>query len=922
MTWLKNLIEIICKNENLLSELTIQCNPLLREQVERFTISYFIQNEDKKSISIRKSPFTEAIFHHSKNGILIGELLQILSQSFPKLEPEKLYSTINTLLKQEFLWFSLFPSLLSSSPFEKFLAKVPSQYADQLSSLYSKILDYSNSKLGDGLDLLHNIDRSMREIATSPSCIQVDAISPTAQITIAEPILQEIAEGIDVLMHIDANAFNQPTSAYFEKFIEKYGYDRSVPLFELIDDTNGLGMPDFYQTFNDEKAQPFSIWIQNALAECLWEKRQEIEITDEIMHQWPKKAELEKAPLSADVFFELLGESQTALNEGNYWIVITNIIPQGGGVFGRFLDMFSDEEYRNNLKNREFDKEAPQIFCPRRGAVLIDTDRALDKKSVAQPTPSKTDSSSCFGIHEKLKTYYEKEEKLDPSTQFVESSFLPSNPKGQNVGINHHFRQEVIDLSPGGKSTLFLSEIYIGASKDKLFLSSKDGTKEYYITATNVLNPLLAPKVLRFLRDISMSKYRTLRFWNWEGFSEMPHLPRIRYKKLILSPAKWNVTLEKIHSSQKETEESMMKKFSLWADKYAMPDYIYITDLDNKLLLNRKNNAHLQIIIKRLKTNNQLLLTEKIMQAKGEWVKSEAGVHAAEFVLPLLKNSAYLPKHTTLQRTEYKEYTPKQRMQLPGGEWLYSKFFISRADEKTFLIHHLQPFAAFLKENKMIEQMFFVRYKEEKEHLRIRFKTDIANNKLIHLMHDWVYSLLDKGIIQDWQIASYSREIERYGGLELIEDAETIFCLDSDVVLKLLQKEKELALPLTVVGAMSVVQMLHDLGFNLSKQLAFFSFIGADKTQLKGVKEWRKTFLSVPLQLQDIFNLRSAELSSFSKKLDQRKKDEFSIISSLIHMHCNRLIGIDRQQENKIMAFAEYAAQHLSFVSNRQLHIR
>gem|GEM_PF-5821305 len=54
--------------------------------------------------------------------------------------------------------------------------------------------------------------------------------------------------------------------------------------------------------------------------------------------------------------------------------------------------------YPNNLKNREFGKEAPQIFRSARAAVLIDTARARDEKSGAKPTTPKTDSSGCLGI--------------------------------------------------------------------------------------------------------------------------------------------------------------------------------------------------------------------------------------------------------------------------------------------------------------------------------------------------------------------------------------------------------------------------------------------------------------------------------------------------------------------------------------------
>jgi TrmH family RNA methyltransferase len=53
----------------------------------------------------------------------------------------------------------------------------------------------------------------------------------------------------------------------------------------------------------------------------------------------------------------------------------------------------------NDLKNWEFDEEAPQIFCPRQAAVLIDTTRALDKKSEAMPTRSKTNFSNYLGVN-------------------------------------------------------------------------------------------------------------------------------------------------------------------------------------------------------------------------------------------------------------------------------------------------------------------------------------------------------------------------------------------------------------------------------------------------------------------------------------------------------------------------------------------
>jgi uncharacterized membrane protein YtjA (UPF0391 family) len=54
--------------------------------------------------------------------------------------------------------------------------------------------------------------------------------------------------------------------------------------------------------------------------------------------------------------------------------------------------------YRNNLKNREFDKEAPQNSCSERATIAERQGASENKNSEVKPTRSKPDSSSCFGI--------------------------------------------------------------------------------------------------------------------------------------------------------------------------------------------------------------------------------------------------------------------------------------------------------------------------------------------------------------------------------------------------------------------------------------------------------------------------------------------------------------------------------------------
>ena len=60
------------------------------------------------------------------------------------------------------------------------------------------------------------------------------------------------------------------------------------------------------------------------------------------------------------------------------------------------------EVYRNNLKNRDFDKEAPQNCDSERATIAGQQGARMNHNSEVKPTPAKTDSSSCFGILQNL----------------------------------------------------------------------------------------------------------------------------------------------------------------------------------------------------------------------------------------------------------------------------------------------------------------------------------------------------------------------------------------------------------------------------------------------------------------------------------------------------------------------------------------
>lgn len=870
MEWLQNVIEKICQDESFFLQLPVQHNPLLTMQGDRFCVGYLIKKLDQKSISIRNSLLTKTIFSLTKDSIKVEELIQKVLTELPNLIADKVQGVIKTLIEQQFLWFSLLPSLMSSSPYKEFLKNVPKSYLEPLSSINLEIENYSNSPLGKGLDLLPEVNKRMKDFVESKSYLQVDAAAPKIQIMLPQHVLEEVAEGAEVLWRLPEEASSE-ISAYADKFMAKYGANRLVPLYELLDETRGLGLPDFDKNSQKEEVAlnaegiKFKQWQRESLAGCLWEHKQEIEITDEVLKKWSEKPVFNKAAPSTDVFFEIYADSVEEVNQGNYLVMLSGLTYQGGATFGRFLDMFGED------------------------------------------------------LHDRINQYYRSEEKLDSQSIFVESSYLPPTSRSQNVSINPNFRKLLIDLSPGGTASLSLDDIYVGIKNECLFLTSKDGNEEYYVTATNVLNNAQAPVPLRFLRDISRSKYQMCKNWSWGNLSNMPFLPRVKYKRLILSPAKWNVSLEKIGGLTKDSLQTIVEKFQKWADQFQMVRYVFITEADNKLLIDRMNSNHLEILARQLKKTSLLQLTEKMGQEKGEWLTSQYGKHSCEFILPLLKNIHYAKVPDVLMK-RFAEHIPAQvRWRLPGSEWLFAKFYLPKDSEKRFLSNHLKPFIDYLHNQNLINQWFFIRYKDERPHLRIRFQgnAETLNKQLLPILHDWSLKLIQDGLIQDLSLASYEREIERYGGIELMPLIENLFCADSVAVLELLRIEKEINMPFHVVGALCTLDLLRGLHFDASKQKIFFEQTGINKSELSGFKEWRKTFFaSPPAPISSILEARLPSLTLLAKKMEELETlnlltaNPYSIASSIIHMHCNRLMGTDIKAEMKIRAFAGYALQN------------
>ena len=259
-----------------------------------------------------------------------------------------------------------------------------------------------------------------------------------------------------------------------------------------------------------------------------------------------------------------------------------------------------------------------------------------------------------------------------------------------------------------------------------------------------------------------------------------------------------------------------------------------------------------------------------------------------------------------------------------GEKWLYYKIYCGNYSADTVLIENILPIVEELEQKKLIDQWFFIRYQDPKNHLRLRFHLTTVDNlqEIIQLMQLYFSKLVEKDIVFDIATATYKREIERYGKTT-ITAVEKLFYYNSEKILQLIDnttpEDDEIA------RIFATLQMIDDLleefeisltyrqEFIHSMQLQFKAehIVGKDNTK-KLDQLYRNYKIEISLFLAEkqeppyleglieIMKTRDEEIKIIKTILIKIKENStttsLELIASLIHMNINRIFRSKQRQ--------------------------
>lgn len=921
MEWLFQVIKRLELDGEVVAQLRVQTNSMSYRHGNRVKLPYVARygqsnTGDKSSlerVSVRVTPVVELVLQEAKSPVSFGALLEKIQAAFPGAANEMVRRFLLQLIQQEFLITELRPPATEMAPFANLLEKLrgvqgAEAFLQQLREIADGIEAYDQLSIGAGEESYLNLVKRMRKIAQVKSPLQVDLSLAKKQATLHHSVVEEVTRAANILWRISPEQTRLAhLQEYRDEFIEQYGREREIPVLELLDEEMGLGTPATYEyppsrrsffkksSSSEERDALLLSWVSQTVARG----ELELELTDEMVNRLaPVEPRSADAPPSLELNVSLFASSWQSIDEGNCRLIVTPYAgSQGAGkTFGRFLDLMDDE------------------LLLRMGQVQA------------------------------------AEQSLAPERIFAEMNHLPSDGRAANVVLTRNLRPYEITLgtcsSRGEEETIPLSDLMISCPGESFVIRSRSLDKEVVPAAGHMLNPQTAPNVYRFLCEAAEDGQSNWSLFQWGAAKVAPFLPRVRYGRVILSLATWKIHKKAGLLPTGLSKEQWIAALQKWREEWNVPRHVYLTDRDNRILLDLEHPLLAELLRIEVEKSDEVTLMELGHALSETVVSGEGEGFLAELVFPLVKQMPAQQKIASkkMRSARARSTAGEQRVYFPGSEWLYVKLYGAGNRQEELIGASLREFCALMQQDGVTDNSYFLRYADPKPHIRLRFhgQPERLMTGLMPKLHDWAQQLQTEGLLSEVVIASYQPEIERYGGTDLMKLAEDMFARDSEMVASVVAAKRfgNMPLDMELVGVMSVLDMMNGFGLSLEEQFRWLDTRFSRKEYLVEFREKRRRYLQVcdPARdgeaLQD--DVEGMQIAQWLKHRvpavlhyaeNVRRMDEIGeltsaveeIMASVMHMHLNRLFGIDREQERKVMILSRHVVNGLRQLPKRVL---
>ena len=752
MQYLCSLSNFAEKQPEIRSRLNFSPNTSLYQYNDTYRyVEHQYDSQGRRSHQISEVDFSDflmSIFDFCKEGKSIQQLSESIVDE--EISYEDAEGFIEELIESQLLLSELEFTLTGPNyvfRFVEILENICSKTDDIISHTILRVVK-------DGLARLHQIDSSdendldvyealiaqLEFIDAVPidkkRLFQVDVARGSSNGTLDKRLQGKLKEGLFALTKLSSGWERSAQDQFKKDFITRYE-DKELPLLHVLDSENGIGYGS--SVVSDDSVLTRDVILPGSndfKLEHIWDNTE----------QW-KTVRLHKALAQGERTVELTAAE---------------------------LDEFAHRE-------EDINKLAASI------SVLFSV---TESDEIRIETAGNTSALNLLGrfahcdprLERTLKEITQMEQERNPNVILAEIVHLPEDRIGNIVQRPYLRDFEIPYLAKSNapvEHQITLDDLMVSIRWNRIYLRSKRLNKEVCPRMGNAHNfTSKAQPVYQFLAELQFQDVIPYVPFFWNKMDYMyPFLPGVKYKGIILSPAKWFFRKGDLFFLDETDPIVRLTKFEEFKSKYRLPDTFLIADGDNELFINSRDKGSFNMFCAIAKKRDRFLLVE-FFAPKNVVEDDEGNIHAHQFVASLIKTTAThnLPVPRDIGKTVSTDLIQKFSI---GDDWLYYSLYTGVQTSDRVLIECISPLISFLETNDLISNWFFIRYNDPENHIRIRFL--VKNNehaKVIQLVKNAISPFELSGQIWKITVDTYMREINRYGHTT-IDYSEQIFGLDS-----------------------------------------------------------------------------------------------------------------------------------------------
>jgi len=748
----------------------------------------------------------------------------------------------------------------------------------ELAEIYHQLQANGRSVLSDSVAIKRM--HALSSVADMP--VIADTILD-CDIEIPEQVVHEARDAVRALHRLSPYPLGYPAwRDYHSSFRARYGTGALVPVLGLVADS-GLGLPADYLGSSRGRG-PNQLTERDGKLLALIQRAtlngsDEIVLTDQVIEDLAASDPTDQyLPTRVEMAVEVRARSAEALSRGRFTLAVAGTPRPGSSMAGRHAHLL-----------------------PAEGRDAI----------AASFTTAGLDAIA------------------------AQLSFPPRKRRNENVVRTEQLVPHVIPFAEHRESEehlITLADLAVTADDRRFYLVQISTGRRVEPRVAHALEASVqTPPLARFLADITTARASVYKAFHFGPAAKLPYLPRIRYRRTILSPARWLLAAGDLpgHGASFTEWEAGLDS---WRKEWHVPDWVAMVDLDRRQPVDLSHRLHRLLLRTRLDRSGRLELREASAPEDNAWLGRRH-----EVLIPMVLDTRHAaggyPVVTGPRRVvagnngHLPGDSPILCAQLYGHPGRFDEVLTKRLPRLIGAFGEDRPKWWFRRHRQMSQpdaDQYLVLY--------LCLPQRSAYGPAAERLAEWVGTLRGEHLLSHCALATYEPQAGRFGSGGALDRAYDVFAADSAAALAQVDLTVLARTQAQAVAAASFVDVAVSFAGSVQAGLDWLIHqLRRERGPLDPTLRERSLALADPTgtltmlrsmpggaEVVAAWQNRAVALGAYREALAEQR-DPLTVLPSLLHLHHIRAVAVDPALERTTGRLARACAlRHIAHRAERR----